>query len=102
MVFLGRVVKSMKNKKAQSVSMLIGGIVTIIVGVILMVGVAVPILGSTITQVTTDNTTVNGSVSLSGTTNLLIANNLTTFLLIGALLLIVGVAIMGFNLGKKE
>lgn len=73
----------MFNKKRGMIAGVLIGVVTIIVAVILMVGVAVPIVKSTV------NST---SVNLTGT-DLTIGNSLTTFLLIGVLLLIVAISV---------
>ena len=78
-----------ENKKGQ-VGMIVGGVVAIIVGVILMIGVTIPIVSDVVSN-----------QSFTGV-NATIANNLTTFLLIGALLLIVGVAVLGFNLTARR
>ncbi len=72
------------NTKGQA-----GGIVAVViglvVGVILLVGVLVPITTSTV-----------ASQNFTGT-NLTIANNLTTFILIGVLVLIAGLAYFGMR-----
>lgn len=92
-VFLGRVENIMQlpsfQKKGQ-VGLIVGGVVAIIVGVILMIGVTVPIVADVV-----------ANQSFTGV-NATIANNLTTFLLIGALLLIVGVAVLGFNITARR
>jgi len=71
------------NKKGQA------GIITLVVGlvigVILLIGVLVPI-----------TTGVVGNAAFTGT-NLTIANNLVTFILIGVLVLVAGVAIYGMG-----
>lgn len=66
-------------KKGQAMSGVVGGVVLAIVGLILMIGVLVPI-----------TTNVTGSQGFTGI-NLTLANNLVTFILIGVLLLIIGV-----------
>lgn len=73
------------EKKAQAGIVVL--IVGIIIGIILIVGVAVPVVRNTVT-----------SANLTGT-DATIGNNLTTFLLVGALVLIAGLAI--FGLGRK-
>ena len=74
------------NKKAQAGIVVL--VVGIIIGIILLVAVAVPITKSTVT-----------SANLTGV-DATIGGNLTTFLLIGALVLIAGVAIYGM-MGRK-
>jgi len=74
----------MKNKKGQ-VAGIIALVVGLVVAVILLIGVLVPV---TADVVATGN--------FSGV-NLTIANNLTTFILIGVLVLIAGVAIFGMS-----
>jgi hypothetical protein len=79
----------METKKGQ-----VGGIVMLVVGVviaaILLIGVLVPII-----------TTVVGTNSTTGQNftgvNLTIAQNLTTFVLLGVLVLIAGVAMFGLS-----
>jgi hypothetical protein len=76
------------DKKGQ-----VGGIVALVIGlvvaVILMVGVLIPIV-----------TNVTGAAAFTGV-NLTIANNLTTFILLGVLVLIAGIAIYGFSNGSN-
>ncbi len=73
----------MKNRKGQAgvIALVIG----LVIGVILLVGVLVPI-----TQDTVDAQNFTG-------TNATIADNLTTFILIGVLVLVAGVAIYGMS-----
>ena len=71
------------NKKGQTGIIVL--VVGLVLGVVLLVGVLVPITQST---VTTANFT-------TGSTNATIANNLVTFILIGALVLVAGIAIFG-------
>jgi hypothetical protein len=72
------------NKKGQ-VAGIIGLVVGLVVAVILMIGVLVPIVADTVT-----------AGNFSGV-NATIANNLTTFILIGVLVLIAGIAIYGMS-----
>ena len=74
-----------KNTKGQAgvISLVIG----LVIGVILLVGVLVPITSDVVT-----NQAFTG-------TNATIANNLVTFILIGVLVLVAGVAIYG--MGRK-
>ena len=71
------------NKKGQTGIIVL--VVGLVLGVVLLIGVLVPITQST---VTTANFT-------AGSTNATIANNLVTFILIGALVLVAGIAIFG-------
>lgn len=73
----------MQHKKGQAG--IIALVVGLVIGVILLVGVLVPI--------TTD--TVDAQ-NFTGT-NATIADNLTTFILIGVLVLIAGIAIYGMS-----
>ena len=72
----------MKGKKGQ-VGTIIALVVGLVVAVILLVGVLVPITEDTVAE-----------ANFTGT-NATIADNLTTFILIGVLVLIAGVAIYG-------
>ena len=72
------------NKKGQ-VAGVIALVVGLVVAVILMVGVLIPVV-----------TTVVAAQSFTGV-NATIANNLTTFILIGVLVLIAGIAIYGMS-----
>jgi uncharacterized BrkB/YihY/UPF0761 family membrane protein len=74
-----------KNKKGQAGIVVL--VVSLVLGVILLIGVLVPITQST---VTTANFT-------AGSTNATIANNLVTFILVGALVLVAGIAIYGLS-----
>jgi hypothetical protein len=65
----------MESKKGFSISAIIG----VVVGIIVLVAVAVPITQNTVTA---QNFT-------AGSTNAVIASNLTTLLMVGAILLIV-------------
>ena len=72
------------NKKGQ-VAGIISLVVGLVVAVILMIGVLVPVVSSVVT--TGNFTGVNATI----------ANNLTTFILIGVLVLIAGIAIYGMS-----
>jgi uncharacterized protein YqhQ len=72
------------DKKGQ-VAGIISLVVGLVVAVILMVGVLVPIVSTTV-----------ASGNFTGV-NATIANNLTTFILIGVLVLIAGIAIYGMS-----
>jgi len=72
------------NRKGQ-VAGIIALVVGLVVAVILLVGVLIPV-----------TTTVVANQSFTGV-NATIANNLTTFILIGVLVLIAGVAIFGMS-----
>ena len=76
----------MKNNKGQS-GAIVMVVVGIVIGVILLIGVAVPVTQST---VTTANFT-------AGSTNATIANNLVTFILIGTFVLIATIAFFGMR-----
>lgn len=71
------------NTKGQAgiIALVIG----LVIGVILLVGVLVPI-----TEDVVENQSFTG-------TNATIANNLTTFILIGVLVLVAGVAVYGMS-----
>jgi len=69
------------HKKGQAG--IIALVVGLVIGVILLVGVLVPI-----TQDTVDSQNFTG-------TNATIADNLTTFILVGVLVLVAGIAIYG-------
>jgi len=71
------------NKKGQ-VGMIVALVVGLVVAVILMIGVLIPITSTVVT-----NQAFTG-------VNATIANNLTTFILLGVLVLIAGIAIYGF------
>ena len=73
------------NKKGQTGIIVL--VVGLVLGVVLLIGVLVPITQST---VTTANFT-------AGSTNATIASNLVTFILIGALVLVAGIAIFGMS-----
>lgn len=75
----------MQNKKGQAG--IIALVVGLVIGVILLVGVLIPVTEGV---VDTANFT-------AGSTNATIANNLTTFILIGVLVLVAGVAIYGMS-----
>lgn len=77
----------MFDKHGQMGGGVIAGVVLLIIGIILMVGVAFPI----VVQVVSNQ-------SLTGV-NKTIGDNLGTFVLLGALILIAGVAFLGF--GRK-
>jgi hypothetical protein len=72
------------NNKGQ-VAGIIGLVVGLVVAVILMIGVLVPIVADVV-----------ANQSFTGV-NATIANNLTTFILIGVLVLIAGIAIYGMS-----
>lgn len=72
------------NNKGQ-VAGIVALVVGLVVAVILLVGVLVPI-----------TTTTVANQSFTGT-NKTIADNLTTFILIGALVLVAGIAIFGMS-----
>ena len=74
----------MMNKKGF-VQNIVGGVVLAIIGLILMVGVLVPI-----------TVNVTGNQGFTGV-NKTVSDNLVTFILIGALLLIVGVAFTSYR-----
>jgi uncharacterized BrkB/YihY/UPF0761 family membrane protein len=74
------------NKKGQMG--IIALVVGLVIGVILLVGVLIPI-----------TTNVVANQSFTGT-NKTIADNLTTFILIGVLVLVAGIAYFGFRGGK--
>lgn len=73
----------MDNKKGQTGIIIL--VVGLIIGVILLVGVLVPITSSTVAD-----------QNFSGT-NKTIGDNLVTFILIGALVLVAGIAIYGMT-----
>lgn len=75
----------MANKKGQTGIIVL--VVGLAIGIILLLGVLIPI---TTSSVTTANFT-------AGSTNATIANNLVTFILIGALVLVAGLAIYGMS-----
>lgn len=60
-------------------------VVGLVIGMVLLIGVLVPVTASTVT-----------SQNFTGT-NATIANNLTTFILIGALVLVAGIAVYGWG-----
>jgi hypothetical protein len=72
------------NKKGQA-GMVIALVVGLVIAVVLLVGVLVPITTQTV-----------AAQNFTGT-NATIANNLVTFILIGILVLIAGVAIYGMG-----
>lgn len=72
------------DKKAQ-VGTIVSLVIGLVVAVILMVGVLIPI-----------TTNVTSAQSFTGV-NLTISNNLVTFILIGVLVLIAGIAIYGLS-----
>lgn len=74
------------NTKGQS-GFIISVVIGLVIAVVLMVGVLVPITNDVV-----------ANQAFTGT-NATIANNLTTFILIGVLVLIAGVAMVG--LGRK-
>jgi hypothetical protein len=74
------------DNKGQ-VGTIVALVVGLIIAIILLVGVFVPIL-----------TNVTGEQAFTGV-NLTIANNLTTFVLLGVLVLIAGIAM--FGIGRK-
>lgn len=74
----------MKNKKGQ-VGFIVTAVIALIVAVILLIGVFVPIL-----------TNVTGDQGFTGV-NLTISNNLVTFVLLAVLVMIAGLAVMGFR-----
>lgn len=74
----------MKNTKGQA-GTIVAVVIGLVVGIILLIGVLVPI-----------TTSVVANQSFTGT-NKTIADNLTTFILIGALVLIAGLAYFGMR-----
>ena len=72
----------MNNRGQSGIIMLVVGLV---IGIILLIGVLVPI-----------TTNVVANQSFTGV-NKTIGDNLTTFILIGALVLVAGIAIYGFS-----
>lgn len=85
----------MDSRKGQAISGIIGTVVMTIVGIILMVGVLTPIASNLTNAPYYYNGTNPGDKMNVGFTgaNAVIANNVVTFILIGALLLIIGVAV---------
>lgn len=73
----------MMQKKGQAG--IIALVVGLVIGVILLIGVLVPITDDVVTE-----------ANFTGT-NATIADNLTTFILIGVLVLVAGVAIYGMS-----
>jgi hypothetical protein len=73
----------MFNTKGNSA--IIALVISLVIGVILLIGVLVPITQSTVT--TGNFTGVNSTI----------ANNLVTFILIGVLVLVAGIAIFGMS-----
>lgn len=98
------------NKKGQ-VAAIVALVVGLVVAVILLIGVLVPVTTTVVGEAgnsnsylgasgaACNNTVANwsGCASAFGGVNGTISNNLTTFILIGVLVLIAGIAIYGFS-----
>lgn len=81
------------NKRAQATGIVII-VIGVIIGIILIVGVGVPITKSVLLQSNITGDPNNASVVRTGV-DATIGTYLTTFLMIGGLVLIAGIAIFG-------